>query len=240
MPDLGEQAISKIAEVGIASQLDEVENLDVAIQTDPLKVISGAVDSVTIAGQGLVMQQDLRVEKMQLNTGSIAINPLSAALGKIELTRPTDADLQVILTEADLNRAFNSEFIQGKMQNLSISVDGQPQTVNTQQVELRLPGEGKLAIAAELHLHETGTLQKVAFTAVPTLSPNGECIQLEQVEYTENSVPEVAEALLAQAQALLDLRNFSLEGMSLRLKALDVQAGRMKFRAEAAITQFPS
>ena len=240
MPDLGEQAISKIAEVGIASQLDEVGNLEVNVQTDPLKVLSGAVDSVTIAGEGLVMKQDLRVEKMQLNTGSIAINPLSAALGKIELTQSTDADLQVILTEADLNRAFNSEFIRDKMQNLTIDLDGQPQAVSTQSVALTLPGDEKMAIAAELRLNETGEIQKIAFTAVPQLAAQGEQIQLQQIEYTEGNSPEISAALVQQAQELLDLRNFALEGMSLRLTALEVHPGRMKFRAEAAIEQFPA
>ena len=240
MPDLGEQAIGKIAEVGIASQLDEVKNLDVSVQTDPLKVLSGTVDQVTIAGEGLVMKQDLRVEKMLLNTGSIAISPISAALGKIELTQSTDADLQVILTEADLNRAFNSEFIREKMQSLKIDINGQPQAVAAQSIELTLPGEGKLAIAAELRPLESGETQKIAFTSVPQLAAQGERIELQQIEYLEGNSPEVSAALVQQAQELLDLRNFALEGMSLRLTALEVQAGRMKFRAEAAIDQFPS
>ena len=88
MADLGEQAISKIAEVGLASQLDEVENLDVTVKTDPGKILSGSVDSVAVNGKGMVMQKDLRVEEMQLQTDRIAINPLSAAFGKIELTQP--------------------------------------------------------------------------------------------------------------------------------------------------------
>ena len=240
MPDLGEQAISKIAEVGIASQLDEVGSLEVSVQTDPLKVISGAVDSVTIAGEGLVMKDDLRVEKMQLNTGSIAINPLSAALGKIELTQSTDADLQVILTEEDLNRAFNSEFIREKIQDFTLTIDGQPQTVTTQTVTLSLPGEGKIAIAAELRSLDTGGIQKLAFTTVPQLADQGARIQLQQIEFVEGNSPEISAALLEQAQELLDLRNFALEGMTLRLTVLEVLPGKMKFRAEAAIDQFPS
>ncbi len=34
-PDLGEQTLNKAAEIGLSSQLDEVENLDVDIKTDP-------------------------------------------------------------------------------------------------------------------------------------------------------------------------------------------------------------
>lgn len=240
MPDLGEQAIGKIAEVGIASQLDEVETLEVNVQTDPLKIISGTVDSVSIAGEGLVMKQDLRVEKMQLNTSGIAINPLSAALGKIELTQSTDADLQVILTEVDLNRAFNSEFIRDKLENLTLTIDGQAQTVTTEAVTLSLPGDGKMAIAAEMRSLETGEVQQLAFTAVPQLADQGARIQLQHIEFIEGNSPEISAALVQQAQELLDLRNFALDGMTLRLTALEVLLGRMKFRAEAAIDEFPA
>ena len=38
-PGLGEQALDKAVELGIGSQLDEVQNLDVAIKTDPLKLL---------------------------------------------------------------------------------------------------------------------------------------------------------------------------------------------------------
>ena len=85
---LGEQALNKAAEIGLSSQLDEVEELHVDIKTDPLKAIQGQVDSVTIEGEGMVMQKDLRVEEMDMQVNNVAINPLTAAFGKIELTKP--------------------------------------------------------------------------------------------------------------------------------------------------------
>lgn len=242
MPDLGEQALSKVAEVGISSQLDEVENLDVSIETDPLKAVTGSVDSVSIKGEGMVMQQDLRVEEMQLETGNISINPMSVAFGKIELTRPTNADAQVVLSEADINRAFNSDFIQDKMKNQQVSVNGKPMTVDTQKVDFRLPGDGKLAIEADLRIHETNETQRVAFTAVPRVSEGGQCVTLDQIEYADGQdiSPQMTEALVRTARELLDLRNFELEGMSLKLKTLNVQPGKMTLCAAAAIEQFPS
>ncbi len=65
-PGLGEQALNKAAEIGLSSQLDEVENLDVNIKTDPLKLVQGQVDAVTIKGEGLVMQKDLRMEELEM------------------------------------------------------------------------------------------------------------------------------------------------------------------------------
>jgi hypothetical protein len=75
-PDLGEQALSKVAEAGIASQLDAVEDIDVDIRTNPGKLVQGKVDSVTISGKGLVMKQDLRMETLEVNIDKVEINPL--------------------------------------------------------------------------------------------------------------------------------------------------------------------
>ena len=241
MPDLGEQAISKVAEVGLSSQLDEVENLDVNIKTDPGKMLTGSVDSVTVHGKGMVMQQDLRVEEMKLSTSRIAINPLSAAFGKIELTQPTDAETQVVLTEADINRAFNSEFVRDKMQNLNVHVNGECATVDTQQVEFKLPGDNKVLLSTNVVLEQTGETKRVAFVAMPRVSADGQSIALENLEYVEGKdlSPELTEALLKQANELLDLRNFKLGEMSLRLQSLEAQEGKLLLRAIAHIEQFP-
>lgn len=240
--DIGEQALSKAAEIGLSSQLDEVENLEVDIRTNPLKLMQGELESVTIEGKGLVMQKDLRAEELEIKTDGIAINPLSAAFGKIELTRPTEADAHVVLTEQDLERAFNSDYIHDKLQNLDVNVNGQPTIINTRQVQFRLPGDGKIALNAEISLKETGETKQVAFTTVPRMIAGGERISLEAVEYAEGQElsPELTTALLERSSELLDLSNFQLEGMSLRLKGLDVQKGRLTIQSQAHVEQFPS
>lgn len=240
-PNIGEQALSKAAEVGLSTQLDEVENLEVDIRTDPGKMLQGELDSVEIKGEGLVMQKDLRAEELQVKTGNIAINPLSAAFGKIELTRPTDAEAHVVLTEQDMERAFNSEYIHDKLQNLDVNVNGQPMTINTQRVQFSLPGEEKIDLKAEILVKETGETKQVAFSTVPRLSPGGEKISLEDVQYAEGQElsPDLTAALLDRANELLDLRNFELQGMSLRLKGFDIQKGRLTLQSQARVEKFP-
>jgi hypothetical protein len=241
-PDLGEQALSKAVEIGLSTQLDEVENLDVDIRTDPGKLLQGELESVKIEGQGLVMQKDLRAEELEVKTNSIAINPLSAAFGKIELTRPTEADAHVVLAEQDMERAFNSEYIHDKLQNLDVNVDGQAMTIDTRQVQFRLPGDGKIALNAEILLNKTGETKQVSFTTVPRMSAGGEQVSLDEVQYAEGQEvsPELTAALLERAGELLNLRNFELEGMSLRLKGLDVQKGKLTLQANAYVEKFPN
>lgn len=242
MPDLDDQAISKVAELGIKSQLDEVENLNVAIDIDPLKVITGSLNSVSIAGEGMVMKQDLRIEQMEFNTGAVAVNPLSLAFGKIELTHPTEAEAIVTLTEEDINRAFRSDFVQGKMQDLNVQVNGETATVDMQKVSFGLPGAGKILFSTDVILQTSQERKSVAFTAVPKVSPDQHQILLEDIEYLDNQElsPEFTEAMLNQAKELLNLRNFEIGDMTLQIKRLAALKGKLILESEAIVKQFPS
>ncbi|MBD2165722.1 DUF2993 domain-containing protein [Calothrix membranacea FACHB-236] len=241
-PGLGEQALNKAAEVGLSSQLDEVENLDVDIKTDPLKLVQGQLDSVSIEGEGMVMQKDLRVEEMDMQIQSVAINPLSVAFGKIELTKPTVGSARVVLTEADINRAFNSDYVRSQLQSQKINVNGEARTINPQNVEFHLPGDGKVTVNANILLVETGETHKVAFDAVPRVSSNGKTVSLENVEYGqgEEISPELTKALVNQTSELLNLSNFDLEGMTLQVNSLKVEPGKLILQAQAYVEQIPS
>ncbi|KAF3883721.1 MULTISPECIES: LmeA family phospholipid-binding protein [Nostocales] len=241
-PGLGEHALNKAAEIGLSSQLDEVENLDVNIQTDPFKLIQGEVDSVTIEGEGLVMQKDLRMQEMEMHTGSVAINPLSAAFGKIELTKPAKGTARVVLTQEDINRAFNSDYVRSQLQEQKIHINGQSRTIVTQQVDFRLPGNNKVTLSANVILKETNENHKVAFSAVPKVSGNGQTVSLENVEYAETQEvsPELTKALVNATSKILNLSNFDLEGMTLRIKQLEAEQGKLIIQAEAFVEQIPT
>lgn len=238
---IGEQAISKAAEVGLTSQLDEVEEMEVHVKTDPLKAVQGEVEAVSIDGKGLVMEQDLRVDQLQVRTGELAINPLAVAFGKVELKRSANAAADVVLTEQDLNRAFGSDYIHQKLQGIQIHVNGQPTTVDAQQIQLQLPGEQRIALCGEVKLHDTQEHQPIALTALPQMSPDQQSIVLEDVQYSQgDELPELTQALLEKVTELLDPRNFELKGMSLRLKGFTVNQGSIALKAEAHIEELPT
>ncbi len=241
-PGLGEQALNKAAEIGLSSQLDAVENLDVNIKAEPLNLVQGQVEAVSITGEGLVMQQDLRVEELEMDIDKVAINPVSAAFGKIELTKPTQGSARVVLTEQDINRAFNCEYVRSQLQSQKIHMNGKLVTFVPENVDFRLPGNGKVALKATLLLKESQQLQKVAFSAVPRVSENGQTVTLENVEYPDDqqTSPEVTKALVNATSKILDLKNFDLEGMSLRHLNLEVEPGKLILEAEAYVAQFPS
>lgn len=238
-PDVGEQAISKAAEVGIDSQLEEVENLDVDIRANPLDLAQGKLESVTIDGQGMAMKKDLKAERLVMETDSIAIDPLKAALGDIELTQTTNAEAKIVLSEENLQGAFNSDYIKDKLKNQKVDVNGETLTVNAKDVQFTLPGEEKISIKATIDIQESSETKEIALSAKPSIDADGNKITLNDVQYHNKEDADFAKSLLDSTEELLDLRNFELEDMSLQIERIDVRQGKITMTANAAIEDFP-
>jgi hypothetical protein len=239
-PNLGDIALNKVVEIGINSQLDTVERLDVDLRTNPIELIQGKVDSIEISGRGLVVKQDLRMEAIQINADVVSIDPLKAVFGNIELTHPTDAQAQIILTEADINRAFSCDYVREKLQGLKLEMDGVPVTVDVLEATLDLPGENKFAIAAAFSLREQNEVKKFSATASPQIHENGNRISLEILAAEGQGLTlKLIMVIFEQLTALLDLRNFNIPGVSLQLHKLEAQQGRLVIHAKTQISQIP-
>jgi LmeA-like phospholipid-binding len=240
-PDLGDRALSKVVEIGIASQLDRVESIDVDLRTNPGNIIQGKVDSVEISGKGLVVKQDLRMETIQINTNSVSIDPLRALFGNIELTQPTDAEARIVLTETDINRAFSSDYVREKLQGLEMEMDGQPVTIDVQSATLDLPGDNKFVIAASFLMKELNEVKKFSATAIPQIHEQGKQISLEILSAEcQGLTLKLVTVIFKQLTALLDLRNFNIPGISLQLHQLEAQAGKLVIHAKSQIEKLPA
>jgi hypothetical protein len=236
-PNLGDKALSKVVEIGIAIQLDEAEVIDVDIRTNPGKLIQGKLDSLTISGKGL-MRQDLRMETIEVNIGKVGINPLSAVFGNIELIHPTDAEALMILTEPDLNRAFGSDYIRSKLAGLKMLVNGQQVIVNIQQVIISLPGDNKFIININFLVAEQPDLKKLSATAVPKIQEDGYRISLEILAIEGQGLDlGLVSVIVEQLTALLDLRNFIIPGLSLQLYKLEAPLGKLVIHSQAQVAQ---
>lgn len=239
-PDLTEEALNQMMELGIASRFDEVEDLEADVHSDPMKLLQGELESANLRGKGLVIKDDLRTADLSVKSDGLAIDPVKAVLGEIELTRPTNAKIAVILREADIERALNSDYIAQKLQKLKFSFDGHLARIQPQQVSVRLPGAGKVELAADVALSDTGERDRIAFSAVPKLFSDGHHIQFEAVEVdAESASPALTQSLVNTLNQLLDLRNFTLSGMELQLQDMDIQAGQMQVVTAARLNEFP-
>lgn len=239
--NLGEQALGKVAEIAIKSQLDETQDVNVDISTDPVKLMQGKVDTVSIAGEGMVMKQDLRVEAVGMNIDSVSIDPLKAVTGEIELTEPAYAQVQILLTETDINRALNSEYLHSKMQNLVVDTQGNSVTFDIQRAKLQLPKAGEMNLDVSILLKPTNELKRFSATARPFLEDDGNRIALEILAAEGQGLTlEFVTVLLERLIELLDLRNFELNGTSIQLRDFDIQVGKVLIRGTSVVNQFNS
>ncbi|MDB9527492.1 DUF2993 domain-containing protein [Oscillatoria sp. CS-180] len=238
---LGRQAISKAAEIGMKSQLDEAETLNVDVDADPASLMNGEVNSVTIEGEGLVMQEELRTKQLTVKTDAIKVNPWKAAFGNITLERPTHSSVKMVLSESDIDTAFNSQFVNSKMPDLTINRNGQSIHMTPQEVSFQLPENGKVAVHAHLKNLSTGEIEQMAFRATPYIADRGNRVDLKDVEYLDNREisPELTAVILEQVSSLLDLKNFEIPGMNLALTNLEVANQELTLLANAEITTFP-
>jgi hypothetical protein len=239
--DLTEEALNRLMEMGISNRFDEVDALEADVHSDPVKLLQGELESANVKGKGLVIKKDLRTADLSVKSDGIAIDPFKAAVGEIELTRPTNATIAVLLTEEDIERALNSDYIAEKLQKLKFSANGQLTRLRPKQVMVRLPGAGKVELAADVMLTETGDTERIAFSSLPKLFSDGHHIQFEQVNVdAENASQALTESLVKTLNQLLDLRNFTLSGMELQLQDMDIQAGEMRVVTAARLNEFPS
>jgi len=237
---LTEEALNRLMELGISSRFDQVDELEADVRSNPVKLLQGELESADVIGKGLVIKQDLRTADLSVKSNGIAIDPIKAAVGDIELTRPTHATIAVTLIEEDIERALNSSYIAEKLQKLKFIANDQLTRLRPKQVTVRLPGNGKVELAADVLLTETGDTQRIAFSSLPKLFSDGHHIQFEQVEVdTENASQVLTENLVKTLNQLLDLRNFTLSGMELQLQKMDIQAGKMQVITAAQLNEFP-
>jgi LmeA-like phospholipid-binding len=237
-PNLGDKALSKVVEIGIAIQLDEAEVIEVDIRTNPGKLVQGKLDSVAISGKGLVMMQDLRMETIQVSIGKVGINPFSAIFGNIELIHPTDAEALIVMTEADINRAFRSDYIRSKLHGLKMMMNGQAVIVNVQQVIVNLPGDNKFVISIDFLLVEQTEVKKLSATAIPKIQEDGHRISLEILAIEGQGLNlDLVSVIVEQLTALLDMRNFNIPGLSLQLYQLEAPQGKLLIHSHAQVDQ---
>lgn len=112
----------EVAETAIRHQLQDAEELTVRIDNTPsYQVLQGRVDRVRIAGRGLYPLAGWRIAVLELESDPIALTP---DLSKLALKQPLQAAIKLVLTEADLNQALQSEQISDALTDLNLDFAG--------------------------------------------------------------------------------------------------------------------
>ncbi len=235
-----EQMLSQVAERTLSQQLDSVEKIDVDVQTDLLKIIQGEADGVSVAGRGLVIK-NIRVQELILQIDGVSVNPLSALFGQIELNQPVNATARVVLAEADINNALKSNYIRSKMPNFDLNVDGRIVTLKPQEIQIYLPGSGKMTFNGKILVQDKGNTQSLCFAAMVSPRTQDKPVMLENFNCTEGEgiALDIVVALLEKVKELIELPYFVFEDMALCVKEMKVKKESLILLVEAYIKNLP-
>jgi len=230
-----EQAVNKIVEAAIASQLQKADGLEVRIKTDLNKLAHGQLDSLAIAIYGVLLQPNLEAESLQLQIGRITVKLFSAIRGKIKLIHPSEGTFRLVINEASFTTALNTESFRETLRSRGYA--------DQQDARIRcLLSDNTITFSREPIRNNTEVPQHFVLVATPEIAPEGEAVLLQQVRYVEGQEPspEFTSALLARMHEFLSLQDFGRKGMLLQIQQLDVSAGKLTLQAAAHIEQFPS
>ncbi|HEY9909573.1 MAG TPA: DUF2993 domain-containing protein [Thermosynechococcaceae cyanobacterium] len=242
-PRLDEQVVSQAVQAGLSNQIDTAEVMNVDVRTDLLKAVQGQANSVTVSGEGVVVQ-DVRVQELEIRTDEVAIDPLSALLGNLKLNQPVNTTTRLVLMESDINRALQSDVIARWFPPLDLNVEGARVRVELllPQLKIALPEVGKIRLDGAALLHEEKGTRRVNFATVILPRTETRPVLLEGFECQPGQALslEFTIALLTRFKQLLSQPYLEFEGIAFRVKHLEIQPGSLTVETEAQLREIPT
>jgi LmeA-like phospholipid-binding len=164
--------VDKNVETAFLSQIDRAEQLQVRADNAPVhQVLDGKINKLRIAGRGLWVTKDLRVDTLDIETDPIAID-LKAAQDSQKprssaLKQPIQAGLRLKFNQEDLNNYLKSPEATAQLQKMTTSTFGSAagslnkdyQITNPQ---VRFLANNRVGLTAELQ--DPGSGEKLIIT----------------------------------------------------------------------------
>lgn len=209
----------RVAEQQIRKQLYKAESLQVRIDNVPTyQLLKGKIDRVRVAGRGLYLTPDVRIEGLEIETDPIALVGLSTKLEK-----PLQAALRLTLTEADINRAFLDPKFAEAFKNLGTDRTGKPGRYQVLNPQIKLLGGDRIRIAAQLT--ERGypdVLNLTMETNITVVAGRSIVLINPIVKVNDKLAPQVlVDSLSKGASQRFDLNPFESMGMTIRVLKLE-------------------
>jgi hypothetical protein len=199
--------------------------------------------SLAITGRGVWINSALQMREMEIVLHDIGVSPFKALMGNIQLTQPSQGKACFLLSETDIAGALKIEKLQQQLAKYRITLDGQPVIVEVQGVRCRLGGDRPLEIHAQFILHPVNTPRTVSLWITPRVCTTQRSIILDDYRLGDSSEPQlspiVLQTLLAEADHILNLQDFQIDGFSLQIQDMAIAQGQLQLHADVGMTYFP-
>ncbi|MEH2136046.1 LmeA family phospholipid-binding protein [Nostoc sp.] len=141
-----------------------------------------------------------------------------------------------------MNRTLASDFVRSQMQNYDLDVDGEIVSFKPQEIQVFLPGDGKIECRGRVLLKEKGNTRPLAYTAVLRPRTHAKPAMLESFNCTEGEGVsiELVTALMQKVKELMNLSSLKWEDMAFKIKDIKVEKGSLTLLVETKVKQIPS
>jgi hypothetical protein len=242
--------VDKNVETAFRSQLDRAEQLQV--RTDnapPHQIINGKINKVRIAGRGLWVTKDLRIDTLEIETDPIAVN-----LGAIQadgqtprsssLQQPIQAGIKLKFNEEDLNNFLKSPDAIAQLQKMTTSTLGGAAASSLNKdyqitnPQVRFLGNNRVGLKAELQ--DPGSGEKLPITLETGVSViGGRKFQLVEPTAMVGGTPVPPFLLAGLTTGISDRLNVDMleeRGLSARILQFKVNPQSLELAAFVRIT----
>ena len=212
-----------------------IEQKDVRVNAVPThQLLKGKTDSIKINLQGWEIQENIRVELLQLETDSIKLNlpklrSLSETKGKNwqeVLETPLNIGWRVILTEEDLNNLFFSQEVQSLLQKISED-NSQVEIIN---LNFNLQPNNRLILESKVKLAFKGEEEVNVRLEFSLDLSKGHQFHIKDIKGTLNERKLSSKLLKGFADNIstkLSLQSLEKLGITLRLLQFDIDEDNM-------------
>ena len=239
--------IDAIANKQLNSVVSSAEELAIRADNTPnYQIARGNVDRLRVAGRGLYLEPNLRIESLELETDVIAVdlgNLSTESLDELRdsLQKPLQGAVSLVITEQDLVNALESEAVIAKLQSAlnEIVTSRAGSTAIAYEVvapRIELVGDNLLAIEVTLRRErESLNIERVQELAIALDIGleliEGKKIKISKLEGTVNERPMSQRLLKGFAEGIsdrLDLTTIEKQGIFARLLQLEVAEDKIE------------
>ncbi|PZD70328.1 hypothetical protein C1752_14073 [Acaryochloris thomasi RCC1774] len=231
-----DQFVSKVMTGAIAALLKRTEKLDVRVRAEPVaKLFHGSIDGFDFIGQGLLMHSGLQVDRMEFYLQALSIDFGALLRGQVQLRQSTQSSMRVVLTEEDLTAAFNASFLTEKLQQLSYG--GQP--LLFEKTRISINEDQFLRMQSWVYFGQVEQMLEIDITARLDFKGRRK-LQFVEVTYGgDQRAIELGQMLTRHVNNLMDLDQFSFDGMKRRVDLLRLKDQQLTPYGVAYMEKFP-
>lgn len=247
--DWGERMLNTVASQTIRHLFTKSDSVEVLVRCYPSsKLLQGSIDSFKMTGSGLVIRRDFGVEEMSFETDAVVIDFASVLSGKLTLKQPTQAVAQVVLSESNINRSFQSELVKKRLINLtepSLIALSDNNPVSFTDVIVKLLPNNRLQLSAMADLSNgkiipLNMILSIGIEKRRRVSFKNPEVQLGEIPEPQREISQsLCMALVTILDNMVDLDRFDLDGVKMRLNRLETQGERLVFSGYAEIQRIP-